>query len=120
MKTITSRIHYLYLLLAIIGGGFTFYYVMKGTIAHNGHFSIPEFVLSTWTENFYAKSITLDFWTGASAGTIFILIEGIRLKIKRFWIFIICTFLIGFAFAFPLFLFFRQLLINKKNLQTQL
>ena len=42
-----------------------------------------EFIRSTWTNNNYAKSLSLDFWTGAIAGTFFIILEGYRLKMKR-------------------------------------
>jgi Terpene cyclase DEP1 len=106
---------YFYLLLAIVGGGLTFYYAIAGSIAHNGNFNISEFIGSTWIDNLYAKSITLDFWTGAVAGTFFMLVEGLRLKIKRLWLYILLTFLIAFAFAFPFFLFIRHNSINKKN-----
>ncbi len=116
MKTIKDNYHFVYLILSLIGGGFTFYYVMLGTAQHNGNFNVIEFVKCTWIDNAYAKSITLDFWTGATAGTLFIIFEGLRLKIKRYWLYILATFLIGFAFAFPLFLFVRgQYYINRKR-----
>jgi hypothetical protein len=113
MQTLKKNFHYFYLLLSLVGGGFTFYYVMLGTIEQNGRFDVIEFVKCTWTDNPYAKSITLDFWTGATAGTIFIIMEGIRLKVKRFWLYVLFTFLIGFAFAFPLFLYVRGNYLNK-------
>jgi len=100
--------HYIYLILSIVGGGFTFYFVYKGMMLHNGKFDVIEFVQSTWTTNPYAKSISCDFLTGAIAGTLFILLEGIRIKIKYLYLYLMATVLIGFAFAFPLFLFFRH------------
>jgi hypothetical protein len=106
--------HYVYLLLSLFGGGFTYYYVMKGVADNAWTFNIPQFVYSTWTNDAFARSITLDFWTGATAGTLFMLIEGVCLQMKRFWIYIVCTFLIGFAFAFPLFLFMRHQLLMKR------
>lgn len=99
---------YFYLLLAIIGGGFTFYMVMLGTIANEGNFVVMDFITSTWTANYYAKSLTLDFWTGAVAGTFFILVEGLRLKMKRVWLYLILTVFVAYAFSFPLFLFMRE------------
>jgi hypothetical protein len=62
---------------------FTFYYAILGIIDHNGKFDSMEFIRSTWTNNNYAKSLSLDFWTGAIAGTFFIILEGYRLKMKR-------------------------------------
>lgn len=99
---------YFYLLLSIIGGGLTFYFAMKGVNVHEGNFDVIEFVQSTWIQDDYAKSLTLDFWTGAIAGTFFILSEGRRLKIKYHYLYAMLTILIGYAFAFPLFLFVRS------------
>ena len=97
----------------VFGGGFTFYYAILGIMEHNGHFDSQEFIISTWTDNLYAKSITFDFWTGVIAGTFFILIEGIRLKMKKIWIYLFLTICIAFAFGFPLFLFMRELKLKK-------
>ncbi len=105
--------HYFYLLLALFGGGFTFYFALQGIIDNQGHFNSIDFIKSTWIESYYAKSITLDFWTGVVAGTFFILMEGIRIKIKRIWIYLFLTVFIAFAFGFPLFLFMRSRHLNK-------
>jgi hypothetical protein len=82
--------------------------VMLGTIANEGNFVVMDFITSTWTANYYAKSLTLDFWTGAVAGTFFILVEGLRLKMKRVWLYLILTVFVAYAFSFPLFLFMRE------------
>jgi hypothetical protein len=108
-------ISYFYLLLALIGGSLTFYYVMLGTSEANGNFNVIDFIQSTWVESYYAKSLTIDFWTGAIAGTFFVLVEGTRLKMKRFWLFPMVIILIGFAFGFPLFLYFRHKKIIAEN-----
>jgi hypothetical protein len=100
--------HYLYLVLSILGGGITFYYVFEGMQANQGNFDVIAFVQSTWTPNAYARSLTCDFWTGAIAGTFFMLVEGIRIKLKYLYLYLAATVLIGFAFAFPLFLFVRH------------
>ncbi|MBI1838386.1 MAG: DUF2834 domain-containing protein [Flavobacteriia bacterium] len=102
-----------YLILSLLGGFYAFYYSILGIIYHQGNFNSLEFIQSTWINNYYAKSITFDFWTGVIAGTFFILKEGIRLEIKRVWLFILMTFFIGFAFGFPLFLFYRELKLKK-------
>ncbi len=104
-----------YLLLAVIGGGFTFYFVMLGIMEQNGEFNSMEFIKSTWIDNYYAKSLTLDFWTGAVAGTFFILVEGYRIKMKRIWIYPILTVFVAFAFGFPFFLFMRELHLKRQK-----
>jgi uncharacterized membrane protein len=115
MNTVLNNKHYFYLLLAILGGGFTFYYAVLGTIEHHGNFDTIEFISSTWIDNYYAKSLTLDFWTGAIAGTFFIIMEGLRLKMKRIWLYLLLTVFVAFAFGFPLFLYLRELELRKQN-----
>jgi len=107
MKKIVDNLHYFYLLLTLVGGGFTFYFVLLGIIEHNGKFDSLEFISSTWIDNYYAKSLSLDFWTGTIAGTFFIMMEGIRLKMKRIWLYLVLTVFVAYAFGFPLFLFVR-------------
>ena len=114
MNTINNYKHYFYLLLSILGGGYTFYLVMQGVAANGGNFSAMDFMSSTWIDNYYAKSLTLDFWTGTIAGTFFILVEGIRLKMKRLWLYLVLTVLVAYAFAFPLFLYMREMEMRRK------
>jgi len=115
MKNLNNYVHYFYLFLSIVGGALTFYFMVLGTQFNNGNFDVIQFIQSTWVDNYYAKSLTFDFWTGAIAGTLFVIVEGVRLKIKLFWIFPLVIFLIGFAFGFPLFLFFRHKNIIAQN-----
>ena len=107
MKKIVDNLHYFYLLLTLVGGGFTFYFVLLGIIEHNGKFDSMEFISSTWIDSYYAKSLSLDFWTGTIAGTFFIIVEGVRLKMKRIWLYLVLTVFVAYAFGFPLFLFVR-------------
>jgi hypothetical protein len=43
--------HYFYLILSIVGGGFTFYFVFDGMMQNGGKFDVIDFVKSTWTSN---------------------------------------------------------------------
>lgn len=113
MSFLKNNYHYFYLALALVGGLWTFYYAILGSTANNGQFSALDLIQSTWTDNNYARSITLDFWTGAVAGTFFVMVEGFRLKIKYTWAYLIMTVFIAFAFAFPLFLFVRARHLQK-------
>jgi hypothetical protein len=88
---------------------------MMGVIENKGKFDSIEFITSTWINNNYAKSLTLDFWTGAIAGTFFIVLEGFRLKMKRIWLFIVLTIFVAFAFGFPLFLYIRELHLKRNS-----
>jgi len=115
MTTILNNKHYFYLLLTILGGGLTFYFAVLGIIEHNGDFDSIEFITSTWTDNYYAKSLSFDFWTGTIAGTFFILVEGIRLKMRRIWLYLFLTVFVAYAFGFPLFLFIRELHLRRQK-----
>lgn len=115
MQHILANKHYFYLLLAILGGGFTFYFAVLGILEHEGEFDSIAFITSTWTDNYYAKSLTLDFWTGTIAGTFFILLEGLRLKIKKIWLYLFLTVFVAYAFGFPLFLFIRELQLKRQK-----
>jgi hypothetical protein len=115
MAVIIKYKHYFYLLLTILGGGLTFYFAVLGIIENKGNFDSIEFIMSTWTNNYYAKSLTLDFWTGTIAGTFFILVEGLRLKMKRIWLYLFLTICVAYAFGFPLFLFLRELHMRKQK-----
>jgi hypothetical protein len=115
MNKIINNLHYFYLLLTLVGGGFTFYFVLLGIIEHQGKFDSIEFISSTWIDNYYAKSLSLDFWTGTIAGTFFIIMEGLRLKMKRIWLYLVLTVFVAYAFGFPLFLFMRELHLKKSK-----
>jgi uncharacterized membrane protein len=115
MNPILNNKHYFYVILAIFGGGLTFYFAILGIVEHNGSFDSIEFITSTWLDDYYAKSLTLDFWTGAIAGTFFILLEGIRLRMKRVWLYIVLTIFVAFAFGFPLFLYMRELKLRSQE-----
>ncbi len=107
-----KNVQYVYLLASIVGGGMTVYYVFLGIQAHQGDFDVMTFVQSTWTADAYAKSLSCDFWTAATMGTLFMLVEGTRIKIKYLYLYVLATFFIAFAFAFPLFLFNRHRLVS--------
>jgi Terpene cyclase DEP1 len=100
---------------AILGGGITFYFAILGIIQNKGNFDSMAFITSTWIDNYYAKSLTFDFWSGTLAGTFFVLVEGIRLKMKRIALYLFVTVFIAFAFGFPLFLFMRELHLKGKR-----
>ena len=55
-----------------------------------------------------AQSINADIAVASVTFLIWMWIEGRRLGVKRLWLFTVLTFLVAFAFSFPLFLFFRE------------
>jgi hypothetical protein len=115
MDFLKKNHHYFYLVISLVGGALAYYYAMAGMIQKGGSFDPIEFIQSTWIDDLYARSVTFDFWTVVTAGTFFMIWEGLRLKMKKIWLFIVLTIFIAFAFGFPLFLFFRQKRINAEQ-----
>lgn len=57
--------------------------------------------------------LSLDLLIAATAGSVFIIIEGRRLKMRRFWLYIVLSGITAFAFVFPLFLGMRELKLRQ-------
>ena len=54
------------------------------------------------------SSLTTDLLIAVVAGSILIVVEARRLGIRHSWLYIVLTFVVAFAFAFPLFLAVRE------------
>jgi Terpene cyclase DEP1 len=54
------------------------------------------------------SSITVDLLVAATAGSVFIILEARRLRMRFGWLYIVASGLTAFAFTFPLFLAMRQ------------
>ncbi|WP_329903464.1 DUF2834 domain-containing protein [Porphyromonas pogonae] len=101
-----SYLSLLYLLLAVLG--LSAFVLVNIGIREYGGFNVKDFVSSTWINDWYARSISADFIVVALTAIAFMIIEGMRVRMKYIWLFVIMSFLIAIAFAFPLFLFFRE------------
>ena len=97
----------IYLTLAIFGLVMTWYYNLQFMADSGGSFDIAEFVAAGAT-NAAAKSLSWDLFIACIAGLTWIYFESKRMGLKFFWVYIILSFGVAFAFAFPLFLFVRQ------------
>lgn len=67
-----------------------------------------EFLTVGFTGSSLLGSLASDFWVGSSAALIFMIVEGRRLQLPRLWLYVALTFLVAWAFSFPLFLFMRE------------
>lgn len=85
---------------------------------HTG-FSIGDFVHAAYT-NAASASLTNDLLAIATVATIFIVIEGRRLKMRFIWLYILLSPLIAISFSFPLFLLARhiKLATHQHNLEV--
>jgi hypothetical protein len=63
---------------------------------------------SLWTASTPSTQLLLDLTIAAFAFFVWAAVEGPRAKIKRWWICIPATFLVGLCFGLPLFLWMRE------------
>ena len=103
----------IYLFLAVLGLCYTWYYNIQ-------YFnSVENATLVSFFQdaqnNFAGKSFGADLTVVCLTFFVFLTPESIRLKIKYWWTLIPLTFLIAVAFTFPLFLYLRELSLEKKN-----
>lgn len=73
-------------------------------------FALGAFVQDAYA-NAAAASLTNDLFAIATAATIFIFIEGRRLKMRFVWLYILLSPLIAISVTFPLFLLARHIKI---------
>jgi len=87
----------------------------------NGPFDLALFIAQA-NANPAAQSLSRDLLIGATAFTIWMVVEAKRLQIKTFWIALLASFGIAFACGAPLFLFLRErrlLELSKDQLEPQ-
>ena len=90
-----------YLLLAIVGLVGTWYFNVHAVLAGSDFFS-------DWSSTPAVSSATTDLLIVATVASIFIFLEGRRLNMKYWWLYILGSFITAIAFTFPLFLANRQ------------
>lgn len=86
-----------YLLLAIVGLVGTWYFNVQAILAGSDFFS-------DWSSTPAVSSATTDLLIVATVASIFIFLEGRRLNMKYWWLYILGSFITAIAFTFPLFL----------------
>ena len=102
-----SPLRIVYLLLAILGLVMTWRYNLQFMSEAGGSFSITDFVAAA-NANPAASSLSWDLAVACIAGLTWMFFESRRLGMRFYWLYLIFSFGIAFAFTFPLFLFFRQ------------
>lgn len=105
------KLKYVYLFLSVLGITYTWYYNIQyfNTVENAtliGFFQDAQ-------NNFAGKSFGADLTVVSLTFFAFLIPESLRLKIKYWWILIPLTFLIAIAFTFPLFLYMREVTIEK-------
>lgn len=93
---------FVYLLLAVAGliGTWTFNVLAVVQMA--------DFIGDLVTGGPAVSSITIDLLVVAVAGSVFIIVEARRVRMRFGWLYVVGAGLTAFAFTFPLFLAMRQ------------
>ena len=93
---------FVYLLLAVAGliGTWTFNVLAVVQMA--------DFIGDLVTSGPAVSSITIDLLVVAVAGSVFIIVEARRVRMRFGWLYVVGAGLTAFAFTFPLFLAMRQ------------
>lgn len=91
-----------YLVIAVVGLVATWWFNALAIVQMN------DFVTDLITSGPAVSSITVDLLVVAVAGSVFILVEARRLRMRFAWLYVVGSALTAFAFTFPLFLAMRQ------------
>jgi hypothetical protein len=101
-----TKLQWVYLSLSIIGLVGTWYFNIQFYTTESDT-SLLNFIAQTQT-TFPAKSINIDLLICLITFFVWYIPEAFRLKMKYWWVFLVLSFTVAFAFSFPLFLFFRD------------
>ena len=98
---------WLYLALAIAGGVLPWLANLDYVRQYGSSFDLGLFVQLA-NANPAAQSLSRDLLVGASAVTIWMVVESRRLQMRHLWVVLLSSVTIAFAFAAPFFLFLRE------------
>lgn len=93
---------FVYLILAIAGLLGTWWFNVLAVV------QTANYLGDLVTSGPAVSSITVDLLVVAAAGSVFIIVEARRLRMRFGWLYIVASGLTAFAFTFPLFLAMRQ------------
>ena len=98
---------WLYLALAVAGGILPWLANFDYMRQYGSSFDLNLFV-ELANANPAAQSLSRDLLVGATAMTVWIVVESRRLEMRHLWVVLLSSVTIAFAFAAPFFLFLRE------------
>ena len=104
------KIKYVYLILCVFG--FILPYSQLIPLLMEGNFTF-QLMIEQLFINRVSTLFALDLFVTATVYIVFAIHEGLKLKIKYLWIPIVATGLVGASLGFPLFLYLREITIEK-------
>ena len=102
----------IYLVLCILGFVLPYAQLIPFILKDNLNFYL--FFEQMFT-NHISSLFALDVLISSVVFWIFLVKEGIKLKMKFLWIYIVCNLIVGLSLALPLFLLMRQRQIAKQT-----
>jgi hypothetical protein len=102
MSRRTNGAFWTYLAIALIGLVGTAYFNVRSTLEPGDTF------VAAWFANPSVSSLSWDLLATASAASIFIVLEGRRVGVRWYWLYVIASFVTAVGFTFPLFLAMRE------------
>jgi Terpene cyclase DEP1 len=105
------KLRHVYLLLAVIGLALPYSQFIPWIMEHHG-LNIPLFIRDLFT-NRISAFFAMDVIISAIVLISFVRIEGTRLGVRLLWLPILGTFLVGVSLGLPLFLYLRQLQLDR-------
>jgi len=109
---ILIKIKYFYIILCFFG--LILPYSQLIPILIEGNFSF-QFMMDQLFINRFSTLFAFDLFVTATVFIVFSLYEGFKLKIKHLWLPLIATVLVGASLGFPLFLYLREISLEKDN-----
>ncbi|SDS55493.1 Protein of unknown function [Formosa sp. Hel1_31_208] len=110
------KFKHLYLILAITGLAFTWFYNIQFYLTETDT-SLINFINLTKT-TLPAQSIIADISVVVVTFLVWMTYESRKLKIKYWWVIFPLTFLVAIAFSFPLFLYMRANTLDAQKIKT--
>ena len=91
---------------ALVGLVLTWYF----NLSYRG----PENYLAAWFANAASSSAAVDLLVLAAVLSVFMNVEGRRLKMRRCFLYVLAGFVLAMAFAVPLFLLVRERVLSDR------
>ena len=102
---------YIYLVLAVAGIILPMSQFIPASLA--GEFTVSD-MFAQMTATRTITGVTLDFMVAVVTGLYFGITESVQKRVRLWWIALGGTFLIGFSFGLPFFLFLRERALERE------
>jgi len=108
------KIKHIYIILCIFGIILPYSQIIPLVLEGNFGF---QMMIDQLFANRVSSLFALDLFVTATAFVVFALYEGTKLKIKHLWVPLVASILVGASLGFPLFLYMRQVNLEKKQVE---